>query len=146
MKAVKENEKKGTMADALTLSNAINDLIKSVPTVSGKMAYALTKNGKKMIKFRQEAQKNFDELVLKHVVISEESGQPEQVEKPTSKYPFKYKSDDDQQLFEAGIKEQEEKEIVFPEIYKIDKADLEALNIPLMHNPDFGLLVDELSK
>ena len=143
MKAVGKG--KSTLGELLELGGAINDIVKSAPVVSGKLAYALTKNGKALMKYRIEAQDAFNELVTKHVVL-DEAGQPTNSKDGEGRYPFAFKSDDDAQKFEAEMKKQDEKEFDTPKLHKVDKVLLENLEIPMMANPNFVLVVDTLGK
>lgn len=142
------NEKVITMAECYTLSTAVGQLISSVPTLKGKIVYALSKNERKLESILKKADDKQKEIIDKYVKIDKEGNyvltevsEEDMVKGVQREYIYKKESDK-----EKAKKEMEKfmGEKVNIDFHKIWKNDFDNIDIPVARNPRVGVLIDLL--
>lgn len=137
-----------TLGELYGLSRSVFELSGSVPSMKGKIVYALTKNEKVFEKHLTKADKDRAEMLKKYVKLDKEGNfkyvehtqeEIEQGQQPV----LDYKSDKDKNTAATKIQNLMEAEIEI-NLHKIDIKEFENLDINPARNTNIGLFIKYL--
>jgi hypothetical protein len=137
-----------TMAECYTLLNSISQLASSVPSLKGKIVYALSKNEQKLESVLKKADKKQKEIIDKYVKKDKdgnyelsEVSEEELMKGKQKEYIYKNEADKEKAIDEMNKYMSKKIEIEF---HKIWKNDFDNIDAPIARNPGIGVIVDLL--
>ena len=137
-----------TLGELYGLSRSVFELSGSVPSMKGKIVYAMTKNESVFERLLSKADKDRAEMLKKYVKMDKD-GQfkyvehtPEEIEKGQTPV-LDYKSEKDKATAATNIQNLME-EVIEVDFHKIRMSDFENLDIVPQRNTNIGLFINYL--